>query len=287
MMYLLIATYSWLLAKLPEFFARTNAWIIGHIIWLLRRKIILANLTQSFPQKDKAWCKKIGKLSAQRTAEMSLFGMASAFMSEKNLRSRIKINESILLGANRLNNSENGTVCFVPHFSLMEMMTTIRLFDESLARRNWVTLYRPLDLPAAENWIKKSRERFGMKLVSRREGFGRTMEAVRQGGVACILFDQNTHQGMQIKFLNRMCAVTNLPGIIAQRFQADARIFWSRRIGFWRCELNSFELKAKDSNALTEESNAWLANELQSNDDYCADWLWAHNRWKSGDPLSY
>lgn len=286
-MYLLIATYSWLLANLPEFFARMNAWVFGQCIWLLRRKIILNNLQQAFPEKPAEWWEKIGKLSCQRTAEMSLFGIASASLSEKELHSRIKVDSSILAGPNRLNNPERGTVCFVPHFSLMEMMTTIRLFDVSLAERNWVTLYRPLDLASAENWIKKSRERFGMKLVSRREGFGRTMETVRQGGIACILFDQNTFQGIPLKFLNRTCAVTNLPGIIVQRFQADARIFWAQRTGFWRCKLLSFELKSKDSTALTEESNAWLAQQLQSSDDICADWLWAHNRWKSGDQFSY
>jgi hypothetical protein len=286
-MYLLIATYSWLLAKLPEFFARMNAWVFGQCIWLLRRKIILNNLQQAFPEKEASWWKKIGKLSCQRTAEMSLFGIAVAFLSEKELHTRIKVDPSILTGSSRLNDSEKGTVCFVPHFSLMEMMTTIRLFDVSLAKRNWVTLYRPLDLAAAENWIKKSRERFGMKLVSRREGFGRTMEAVREGDVALVLFDQNTFQGVPLKFLNRTCAVTNLPGIIAQRFQADARIFWAQRTGFWRCKLHAFELKAKDSMALTEESNAWLAQQLQSSDDVCADWLWAHNRWKSGDQFSY
>ena len=286
-MYLLIATYSWLLANLPEFFARMNAWVFGQCIWLLRQKIILNNLQQAFPEKEASWWKKIGKLSCQRTAEMSLFGIASASLSEKELHSRIEVDSSILTGASRLNDSEKGTVCFVPHFSLMEMMTAIRLFDPSLAQRNWVTLYRPLDLESAENWIKKSRERFGMKLVSRREGFGRTMETVRQGGIACILFDQNTFQGIPLKFLNRTCAVTNLPGIIAQRFQADARIFWAHRTGFWRCQLHSFELKSKDSTTLTEESNAWLAQQLQSSDDICADWLWAHNRWKSGDQFSY
>ena len=284
-MYLLIAIYSWLLANLPEVFARVNAWVFGQCIWLLRRKIVLNNLEQAFPEKGISWWKKVGKTSCQRTAEMSLFGIASASISQKELSTRIKINQSILAGQSRLNDSAKGTVCFVPHFSLMEMMTTIRLFDKNLAERSWVTLYRPLDLAAAENWIKKSRERFGMKLVSRREGFGRTMDSVRQGGVACVLFDQNTHQGVPLKFLNRTCAVTNLPGIIAQRFDADARIFWAHRTGFWRCELNSFALESKDSSGLTEESNAWLAQQLQSSDDICADLLWAHNRWKSGDQV--
>jgi lauroyl/myristoyl acyltransferase len=280
-MYILIALYSWLLAKLPEIFARLNAWLLGQFIWLLRRKIILPNLEHAFPDKNESWYKKIGKLSCQRTAEMSLFGIASPNISEKEIRSRVKINSSIINGPSRLNDSTKGTVCFVPHFSLMEMMTTIKLMDASLAQRDWVTLYRPLDLPAAEKWIKESRERFGMRLVSRKEGFGQTMETVRQGGIAAILFDQNTHGGVPVKFLNRTCAVTNLPGMIVQRFSAEARIFWARRTGFWRCELNSCALNSSNATELTEESNQWLAEQLKSSDEHlCRLALGTPNRWK-------
>ncbi|MEY4798088.1 MAG: hypothetical protein RI978_389, partial [Verrucomicrobiota bacterium] len=80
----------------------------------------------------------------------------------------------------------------------------------------------------------------------------------------------------------RPVATTDLPGIIAQRFKATARIFWSERTGFWRCQLRSHALTATDSVGLTLESNAWLAARLRSNDDACADWLWAHDRWKHG-----
>jgi lauroyl/myristoyl acyltransferase len=55
-----------------------NAWFLGKCIWLLRRKIILNNLEQAFPENGKSWHKKIGKLSCQRTAEMSLFGIAAS-----------------------------------------------------------------------------------------------------------------------------------------------------------------------------------------------------------------
>lgn len=278
-----IAIYSWLLAKLPEGFARLNAWVFGQIIWRIRHKIILNNLQHAFPDKDFSWCQKIGKKSCQRTAEMSLFGIASWSLSEAEIRDRIQINQSILVGPSRLNQVGQGTVCFVPHFSLMEMMTTIKLFEKTLAEREWVTLYRPLDLKSAEDWIKKSRERFGMKLVSRRKGFGSTMETVRQGGVACILFDQNTQQGVPLQFMNRTCFVTNLPGIIAQRFKAETRIYWAERQGFWRAELHSAVLNSTEAIALTEESNAWLAEKLQSSDEICCDWLWAHHRWSSGE----
>ena len=277
----LIATYAWLLATLPEAFARANAWGLSWVLWGLRRKIITRNLAASFPDKDAAWVRRIGHLSCRRTAEMGLYAIASPRLSEAEVRARIQLHPELLAGPTNLRDA-GGYVLFVPHFSLMEMITAVKILDTDLGRRDWVTLYRPLDLAAAEVWVKASRERFGMRLVSRRDGFGQTMQAVRSGQIGLILFDQSTHLGAQMDFLGRPVATTDLPGIIAQRFKATARIFWSERTGFWRCQLRSHALTATDSVGLTLESNAWLAARLRSCDDACADWLWAHDRWKHG-----
>ena len=109
------------------------------------------------------------------------------------------------------------------------------------------------------------------------------MKAVKEGNIAVILFDQSTQSGSRINFLGRPCAVTDLPGIIAQRFKATGRIFWAERTGFWRCRLRSKALTATDSVGLTLESNAWLEAQLRSDENICASWLWAHDRWKHGE----
>ncbi len=277
----LIATYAWLLAALPEGFARLNAWGLGWVLWALRRRIIMHNLAASFPSREPQWVRRIGRLSCQRTAEMGLYAIASPRLSESEIRDRIQIHASIQTGPASLHGTQ-GLVLFAPHFSLMEMMAAVKFLDTELGQRDWVTLYRPLDLAAAEVWVKTSRERFGMRLVSRREGFGQTMQAVRAGQVAIILFDQSTHIGAQLNFLGRPAAVTDLPGIIAQRFHASARIFYTERLGFWRGQLRSHALRGQDSVALTIESNAWLEEQLATSDEACADWLWAHDRWKHG-----
>ncbi len=277
----LIATYAWLLASLPETFAQANAWGLSWVLWGLRRKIIRRNLAASFPDKDRAWVRRIGRLSCRRTAEMGLYAIASPRLSETEIRARIQLHPEVLEGPNSLR-GPHGQVLFVPHFTLMEMMSAVKFLDADLGRRDWVTLYRPLDLAAAEVWVKASRERFGMRLVSRRDGFGQTMQAVRDGQLAIILFDQSTHLGAQMRFMGRPVATTDLPGIIAQRFKAPARIFWAERTGFWRCRLRSHTLTATDSVGLTLESNAWLEGRLRSSDEACADWLWAHDRWKHG-----
>jgi heptosyltransferase-2 len=275
----LIATYAWLLARLPEAFARLNAWVLGWMIWILRGPLIKRNLREAFPQRDGQWVRRIGKLSCQRTAEMGLYAIASPLLPEAEIRERILPHPSMVEGDSAIPHGRP-VVLFVPHFSLMEMMTAVRIVHPTLAAREWVTLYRPLDVAAAEIWVKESRERFGMKLVSRRDGFGQVMRAVREGGIGCILFDQNTSSGTKIDFLGHPCSVTDLPGIIAQRFHASSHIFWAERQGFWRCQLRTHTLQSRDSMGLTLESNAWLAERLSSSDEACADWLWAHDRWR-------
>ena len=279
----LIVTYAWLLTRLPEAFARINAALLGEFLWLIRGKLIRRNLTKAFPAKDAAWIRRIGHTSCRRTAEMGLFSIASPMMSEAEIRDRIVVDESVTSAEHGLPAKGMGAVLFVPHFALMEMMTATTLLRPELGKREWIVIYRPLDQPAAERWVKEARERFGMKLASRREGFARSMKAVREGNVTAILFDQTAQTGSIWQFLGSPCAVTELPGIIAQRFKCPSRIYWADRTGFWRCRLRMEALTATDSIGLTIESNNWLETKLRSNDDTCANWLWAHDRWKHGD----
>ena len=279
----LIVTYAWLLTRLPEAFARINAALLGELLWLIRGKLIRRNLTKAFPTKDAAWVRRIGHTSCRRTAEMGLFSIASPMMPEAEIRDRIVVDDSMMSPEHGLPPKGTGAVLFVPHFALMEMMTATPHLRPELAKREWIVIYRPLDQPAAERWVKEARERFGMKLASRREGFARSMKAVREGHVTAILFDQTTQTGSIWQFLGSPCAVTELPGIIAQRFKCPSRIFWADRTDFWRCRLRMEALTATDSIGLTIESNNWLETKLRSNDDTCANWLWAHDRWKHGD----
>ena len=81
-MYLPIAIYAWLLANLPEVFARVNAWIFGQCIWLLRRKIVLNNLQQAFPDGDYSEFHKRGDLIKTQTGFfwfMSLYMQKATF----------------------------------------------------------------------------------------------------------------------------------------------------------------------------------------------------------------
>ena len=216
-------------------------------------------------------------------AGLELHGPEKKTLTDDEIRDRVQVHPEVLAGEARLTSDVGGLVLFVPHFTLMEMMTAITLAAPALGDRPWVTLYRPLNQPAADAWVKAARERFGMRLASRREGFGELMRNVRAGGASSILFDQKIQSGRRLTFLGRPAAVTNLPGLVAQKHKAATRVFWAERTGFWRCVLRSTLLRSTDTAGLTRESNAWLETRLRSSDEACADWLWAHDRWRDGD----
>ena len=53
------------------------------------------------------------------------------------------------------------------------------------------SIFRPLDNPSADEFVKRSRERFGMRLLSRKEGFAEALKILRRRGLIGVLFDQN------------------------------------------------------------------------------------------------
>ena len=48
-----------------------------------------------------------------------------------------------------------------------------------------------VDNPSADAFVKNARERFGMKLLSRRDGFAEALKILRRKGFVGVLFDQN------------------------------------------------------------------------------------------------
>jgi ADP-heptose:LPS heptosyltransferase len=91
-------------------------------------------------------------------------------------------------------------------------------------------------------------------------------------------------QGVLTTFFGRVCSTTELPGLLAAKYGADVRTFYPRRTGFWRVEFES-NLITHDHTAegITIALNRWLEDLLRANDNLCASWLWAHDRWRHQD----
>lgn len=276
-----------LVALTPEPILRLVAVALGDFIFLLlprRRRLILSNLHHAFPAKPAAWHRAIGRESCQRLIETGLLSLATPFLGERRLRTIVTLSPDLLaLYAEHARDPAPTLICS-PHIAYWEAQTSQPLLVPG-AFPEFGIIYRPLDNPAADAFVKKSRERFGMKLLSRKEGFAEALKILRRRGFVGVLFDQNAGlQGALTTLFDRVCSTTELPGLMAEKFNARVVGIFPRRRAFWRVEIGAHRLAHDGSGeSVTIGLNRWLENLLRSDDSLCASWLWAHDRWRNQD----
>ena len=142
--------------------------------------------------------------------------------------------------------------------------------------------YRPFDYPALERWVKKSRERFGIELLSRKQGLHMALKYLQsRKGCVAVLYDQNAGgAGLRSLFFERLCSTSGLPGVLVEGTKCDVGIFYARRTGFWRSEVLCEKFDSSDAVDITIRGNIWLERKLREDEGARFDWLWLHRRWK-------
>lgn len=278
---------GWLLAHTPEFVLRALAAGLGDLVFTglrRRRRLVLSNLHHAFPDQPATWHRRIGRESCRRMIETGLLSLATPFLGAARLRRIISPAPALQAVFAEHRTRPQATLFCAPHIAYWEAQTSMPLvlpdpFPE------FGVIYRPLDNPAADAFVKHSRERFGMKLLSRREGFAAALNILRRGGCVGVLFDQNAGlQGALTTLFGRVCSTTELPGLMAEKFNARVYGVFPRRLGFWRIELDACAIAHERSGAaVTLALNRWLETLLAADENLCSSWLWAHDRWRNQD----
>jgi len=274
-------------AHCPEGLLRLLSHALGDGIFLLlprRRRLILSNLHHAFPDREECWRCRIGRESCRRLVETGLLSLALPYLGPERLR-RIAWAGPELLALHARHQADPAPVLICsPHLAHWEVQTAQPLTVPG-AFPEFGIIYRPLDSPAADRFVRAARERFGMRLLSRKEGFAEALKILRRRGFVGILFDQNAGlQGALTTLFGRVCATTELPGLLAEKFSARVYGIYPRRHGFWRVEIGARELSHDGtSEAVTFGLNRWLEEMLTADEDLCASWLWAHDRWRHQD----
>ena len=281
---LLLKTVGRITATLPESAVKVISYFGGCLIYIFlrsRRHVIFSNLHHAFPDRPEVWRQKIARLTCNRTAEMGLFILASPFFSRSRAEKILTLSEAAREAIEELEAKNRGGIALVPHFILMEVLTYIPLLHAHFPPLG--DIYRPLDNRHLDAWIKRTRERFGAKLLSRKKGYSSAVTMIRKGGWVSIPFDQNAGDvGSLITSFGRVASATHLPQILFHNLKVPAAITFPRRISFWRAELHLEILARADEEVnLTLAANRWLENYLRSHEDQIANWFWIHRRWNN------
>jgi heptosyltransferase-2 len=278
---------GWLLAHTPEPLLRALSAALGDFLFFClprRRRLVLSNLHHAFPEKSVAWHRTIGRESCRRMIETALLSLATPYLNESRLRQIVSVSPAMLAAYELHRTSPAATLICSPHLAYWEAQTSQPLVVPGTFPEFGI-IFRPLDNPAANDFVTRSRERFGMKLLSRKEGFAEALKILRRRGFVGVLFDQNAGlQGALTTLFGRVCSTTELPGLMAEKFSARVYGIFPRRRAFWRVEVGAHLIATGGSTeSVTLALNLWLETLLSADDNLCASWLWAHDRWRNQD----
>jgi len=286
-----IATLLGLLGRLvaatPEPVLRAASVLGGEaILWLAprRRRLLRSNLHHAFPDRPRAWRRRVARVSSQRLVETGLLSLAVPYLSDDRILAMAVVGDSVNQWASRRQAEARPTFFGTLHLALWESQTWYTRVS-AIPLPPFGIIFRPLDHPALDAFVKQSRERHGMLLLSRREGFAAAMKLLRANGCIGALFDQNAGmQGALTLLFGRVCSSSELPGLLASKFDAEVRTYYPVRTGFWRVRFESDPIASDGSAAgVTLALNRWLEQRLGADEDLCASWLWAHDRWRNQD----
>lgn len=273
------------IAFCPESLLSLFAQTLGNLLYLVygsRRRMMLHSIACSFPERPEAWRRKVARTSCVRLIETGLMSLAAPFFSEKRILAMASMSARAVDKMAFFAEGPTPAVLGTVHLSYWEGLTWVPLLMRPKLPPEIVTIFRPLRNPKLDAWLRSTRERFGIRLMSRKSGLHAALHTLQRKGSVAILFDQSAgSHGYLTKFLGRECSTTPLPGLLVEKSGARLCIIYPRRHAFWRFEIDMVELEHdKTPEGVTLALNRGFEDMLKNDEVLCSSWLWLHKRWR-------
>lgn len=268
----------------PTFILKGICFFFGHCLYFLitpKRNTLLRNLYLVFPHKTESWRRKIARRNCCRWVETALLCLFSWALPKSYIRKRFRLNPQLQEWLDSVQEKPEPYVVLVPHLNLMEAVTWLPALSDKVPTTGVV--YRPFRHAFFENWIRETRERFGLQLISRKRGISPLEKFLSQKNCVSLLFDQSAGDtGTLTTFFGKLASTTDLPGRLVEKFQCSTVIIYPKRTGFVCGELCLEHLECKkDALSVTLAANRWLEEKLSNDANFYGNWLWMHRRWKT------
>lgn len=284
LIYIAVRTVWGVLGCLPVRLVVVVARVLGGLGWYCApgyRRLVCRNLKIAFGGAlDSRSQSAIGREHFARLAGNFAAGACLSGASLEQLLQRVEIEGEEHLHSPAVR--ERGVVAFIAHIGSWELLARLspRLLDRSCG-----TVYQRLTNPYMERWVQRQRQADGLVLFDRREGFHGAMDLLRHGGAVGVLADQHAGDGgLWCPLFGRLASTTPLPATLALRTGASLVAFalYTLPGGRWRLVIEPLNIPERiRTTELTCLLNERLEQMIRRDP---ADWLWAHNRWKTPRP---
>ena len=274
----------WILAitdvRLVALFGRA----LGYLVWALfpsRRSIVARNMRiVQGPALRPDKLNSLVRRNIVRTTMNLVCSLKTGLMSDREMERSISLvgkDEFELEGTNG-----HTAIGCVPHAGNWELLARIRPKFSKI--ENYNCMYRKLSNPLLEDYVYRSRTRYGCMMHSKEDGLKAVLQLARSGGLLGVLSDQFTQEGIYIPYFGKATGVTPLPALLYKRCKGKGTLHavTTRNIalGKWEALMNHPIGIPEDCTSIEEITmHVNLALEKCQKENII-DGFWMHHRWK-------
>ncbi len=243
-----------------------------------RRKVVLMNLRNSFPEKTEAEIQEICNSYYKYLTDLILETLKTLKMTEKQALERCRFNNTPWL--DELYKENKSIIIVMGHYGNWEWAGPAFTLSTKFQLN---VIYRPLSDPYFEKMMVGMRTRFGTRITPQHLTL-REMVACRKEVTATALVADQTatpQNAYWMTFLNQDTAVYEGPDKLAKKFNYPVVYMNAKRVkrGYYEVTPELLFANPKDT-ADNEICDAFMKRLEQEIKLDPVTWLWSHRRWK-------
>ncbi|MFT3827130.1 MAG: lysophospholipid acyltransferase family protein [Chitinophagaceae bacterium] len=281
--YYLALPFLYLLAILPFralYFLSDCFYVVIYYILGYRKKIVIANLRNSFPEKSDAELKKIRKEFYHYFCDLFLETFKTLTISKESMLKHCSLDSEALQLFEELAAKNASIIIVMGHKGNWEWAGNS--FSICCKHQLYV-IYHPLSNKYFNNFLYKMRSVFGTKLIAMKDTFRDMVKNRNELNATAFIADQTPtpDKAFWMDFLNQDTPVFTGTEKIALKMQYPVVYVSVKRIKRGYYTVGATLLKMPPFTNKEGEITAAHTTRLEQDiKEQPATWLWTHRRWK-------
>lgn len=272
----------WILTLLPlrALYLLSDFFFIIILFTGYRKKVVISNLKNSFPEKTKNELNKLAHKFYRHLCDNFIESLYALNMSENENRKRFRYkNPEVLTG---LLDKNKSVILAFGHYGNWDWLNGLPLF----VRHQVCALYHPLKNRYFNELFNKIRGKFGVKLIPMKTAYKEMLTSSKNNipTIAYFLTDQRpvwSSIHYWTTFLNQETPVLTGSEVISKKLNQVVVFLDIQKIkrGYYEAEFEvicEYPLETKEFE-ITESHTRKLESIIIKKPEY---WLWSHKRWR-------
>jgi len=277
------------LLKLAAFLPFRFFYLVSDVIFLLvwyvidyRKKVVLENLRNSFPEKTEEERLQIAKKYYHHFGDLLVEQIKLYRLSQKGIRKRVVFKNQEIL--EELYRQGKNVILISGHYGNWEMLIDI----VSCSSHQFGVIYKPLSSEAFDHFMKQTRTKLGLKVLPMDDAYRMIVHAQKQGIKTATFFiaDQSPIETKYWTiFLNQETPVFLGPEKIAKKLGMTVLFtdIMKPKRGHYEVIFTKIcdDASTTAENEITNAHVRLLEKTIREKPEH---WLWSHRRWKRTRP---